>query len=228
MPLPKLKPLIPLSFESVRLAFRIPGSAYGSVSQLLRTHQQKEGWLENGDWACVIEIPAGMKGDVIGQVFSSVQTTLKSRNYPRDKRVSFIHGMSSGRFGEKSMSEGQVGAEQRLVTPGMVIDHHPGSEQGLVRLPKTMNSLPPDWDGSTNRTMSFLFYQLTAPICHIQATSSSGLLPRFETTFGSSMRTGNFSSTSSDVIGTMEGGIRFNAPTSRYWRCCSCTYPRSR
>ena len=64
----KLKPLIPLSFESVRLAFRIPGSAYGSVSQLLRTHQQKEGWLENGDWACVIEIPAGMKGDLIGQV----------------------------------------------------------------------------------------------------------------------------------------------------------------
>ncbi len=64
----KLKPLIPLSFESVRLAFRIPGSAYGSVRQLLRTYQQKEGWLENGDWACVIEIPAGMKGDIIGQV----------------------------------------------------------------------------------------------------------------------------------------------------------------
>jgi len=64
----KLKPLIPLSFESVRLAFRVPGSAYGSVSQLLRTFQQKEGWLENGDWACVIEIPAGRKGDIIGQV----------------------------------------------------------------------------------------------------------------------------------------------------------------
>ena len=64
----RLKPLIPLSFESVRLAFRIPGSAYGTVSQILRTHQQKEGWLENGDWACVVEIPAGMKGDLIGQV----------------------------------------------------------------------------------------------------------------------------------------------------------------
>ena len=64
----KLKPLIPLSFESIRLAFRIPGSAYGSVSQLLRTYQRKEGWLENGDWACVVEIPAGMKGDIIGQV----------------------------------------------------------------------------------------------------------------------------------------------------------------
>ena len=64
----KLKPLIPLSFESVRLAFRIPGSGYGRVSQLLRPYQQKEGWLENGDWACVVEIPAGMKGDMIGQV----------------------------------------------------------------------------------------------------------------------------------------------------------------
>ena len=64
----KLKPLIPLSFESIRLAFRIPGSAYGGVSQLLRTYQRKEGWLENGDWACVVEIPAGMKGDIIGQV----------------------------------------------------------------------------------------------------------------------------------------------------------------
>jgi len=64
----KLKPLIPLSFESVRLAFRVPGNAYGSVSQLLRPYQQKEGWLENGDWACVVEIPAGMKGDMIGQV----------------------------------------------------------------------------------------------------------------------------------------------------------------
>ena len=30
----KLKPLIPLSFETVRLAFKVPGSAYGSVSQL--------------------------------------------------------------------------------------------------------------------------------------------------------------------------------------------------
>jgi ribosome maturation protein SDO1 len=64
----KLKPLIPLSFESVRLAFKVPGSAYGSVSQLLRSYQQKEGWLEDGSWACVIECPAGMKGDLIGQV----------------------------------------------------------------------------------------------------------------------------------------------------------------
>ncbi len=64
----KLKPLIPLSFETVRMAFKVPGSAYGSVSQILRSYQQKEGWLEDGSWACVVELPAGMKGDLISQV----------------------------------------------------------------------------------------------------------------------------------------------------------------
>jgi len=64
----KLKPLIPLSFETVRLAFKVPGPAYGGVSQILRAYQQKEGWLEDGSWASVIECPAGMKGELIGQV----------------------------------------------------------------------------------------------------------------------------------------------------------------
>lgn len=65
-----LKPLIPLSFENTRLAFRITGKQYGSVSQLLRQYKEKEEWLENGDWACVIEIPAGMKADLISKVMN--------------------------------------------------------------------------------------------------------------------------------------------------------------
>ena len=64
----RLKPFIPLSFETIRLAFKVPGSAYGGISQLLRAYQQKEGWLEDGSWACVVELPAGMKGELIGQV----------------------------------------------------------------------------------------------------------------------------------------------------------------
>lgn len=63
-----LKPLIPLSFENTRLAFKVSGKAYGSVSQLLREYKQKEEWLSNGDWACVVEIPAAMKGDLISLV----------------------------------------------------------------------------------------------------------------------------------------------------------------
>ena len=63
-----LKPLIPLSFENTRLAFKISGKQYGGVSQLLRQYKEKEEWLPNGQWVCIIEIPAGMKSDLISKV----------------------------------------------------------------------------------------------------------------------------------------------------------------
>tara|TARA_B100000945_G_scaffold304518_1_gene290089 strand:- start:489 stop:1175 length:687 start_codon:yes stop_codon:yes gene_type:complete len=65
-----LKPLIPLSFENTRMAFRISGKHYGSVSQLLREYKEKDEWLPNGDWACIIEIPSGMKSDLISKVMN--------------------------------------------------------------------------------------------------------------------------------------------------------------
>ena len=65
-----LKPLIPLSFEPVRIAFRISGSAYGQSSKFLRQYLDKEEWLSNGDWACIIQCPPGMKGNIIGKVKS--------------------------------------------------------------------------------------------------------------------------------------------------------------
>lgn len=63
-----LKPLIPLSFETLRLAFKVAGAHYGSTARELREYVQKEEWLADGTWACVVEIPAGMKGDVISIV----------------------------------------------------------------------------------------------------------------------------------------------------------------
>ena len=65
-----LKPLIPLSFENARLAFKINGKHYGSVSQILRQYKEKEEWMPNGQWVCIIEIPAGMKGDLISKVMN--------------------------------------------------------------------------------------------------------------------------------------------------------------
>ncbi len=66
-----LKPLIPLSFEPVRIAFRISGSAYGQSSKFLRPYLDKEEWLSNGDWACIIQCPPGMAGNIIGKVKSA-------------------------------------------------------------------------------------------------------------------------------------------------------------
>tara|TARA_B110001452_G_scaffold125198_1_gene103854 strand:- start:997 stop:1683 length:687 start_codon:yes stop_codon:yes gene_type:complete len=70
-----LKPMIPLSFESLRMAIRVPGSAFGSASRILRPYLEKEQWLENGTWAGIIEIPAGMKDTIIGKLMRQSSDT---------------------------------------------------------------------------------------------------------------------------------------------------------
>jgi ribosome maturation protein SDO1 len=70
-----LKPMIPLSFESLRIAIRVPGSAFGSASRILRPYLEKEQWLENGTWAGIIEIPAGMKDTIIGKLMRQSSDT---------------------------------------------------------------------------------------------------------------------------------------------------------
>ena len=63
-----LKPVIPLQFITVKLAFKIPGKDYGGVLQLLRDSVQREQWLEDGSWVCVIEVPGGMRNEIISRV----------------------------------------------------------------------------------------------------------------------------------------------------------------
>ena len=54
-----LRPVIPLQFITVTLAFMVQGKDYGAVSQLLRDSIQKEEWMSNGNWACVVSVPVG-------------------------------------------------------------------------------------------------------------------------------------------------------------------------
>jgi ribosome maturation protein SDO1 len=63
-----LRPHIPLQFITVRLAFKIKGSDYGAANQILRDLIQKDEWLSDGSWACVVEVPGGMKNDLISKV----------------------------------------------------------------------------------------------------------------------------------------------------------------
>ena len=65
-----LRPVIPLQFITVRLAFMVQGKDYGGVSQMLRDSIQKEEWMSNGNWVCVVSVPGGMKNDIIDKVAS--------------------------------------------------------------------------------------------------------------------------------------------------------------
>ncbi len=63
-----IRMLLPISFTTVRLAFKIPGTCYGPVFAMVRSDVLKEEWLSNGDWAFTVEVPAGMKNDYIAKV----------------------------------------------------------------------------------------------------------------------------------------------------------------
>jgi len=60
-----LRPLIPIKFEEVRIAVRIPPDhaprAYGEI-QTAATIEQQE-WQKDGSWICVVSIPAGIQNE---------------------------------------------------------------------------------------------------------------------------------------------------------------------
>ncbi|KUG20515.1 MAG: ribosome assembly factor SBDS [Methanomicrobiaceae archaeon] len=58
-----LRPLIPIRFEEMRIAVRIPSDyaarAYGEL-QTATTIEQSE-WQKDGSWICIVNIPAGIQ-----------------------------------------------------------------------------------------------------------------------------------------------------------------------
>ena len=61
-----LKPILPIAMERIKIAIRIPpeytGHAYGQVRGV--GDLIKDEWQADGSWIGVVEIPAGMQGDV--------------------------------------------------------------------------------------------------------------------------------------------------------------------
>jgi ribosome maturation protein SDO1 len=60
-----LRPLLPIRFEELRLAIRIPADfaprAYGDITA--GSVMEKEEWQKDGSWVCVVRIPAGIQGE---------------------------------------------------------------------------------------------------------------------------------------------------------------------
>jgi ribosome maturation protein SDO1 len=60
-----LRPLLPIRFEEVRIAVRIPpdyaSKSYGEIQTAAQI--EKEEWQKDGSWICVVRIPAGVQGE---------------------------------------------------------------------------------------------------------------------------------------------------------------------
>ena len=60
-----LRPLLPIRFEELRLAIRIPpdfaAKAYGDI--VAGSTLEKDEWQKDGSWVCVVRIPAGIQGE---------------------------------------------------------------------------------------------------------------------------------------------------------------------
>ena len=62
-----LKPLLPIRLEKIKIAVKIPPEHAGHIYRDLHDAGNiiKEGWLKDGSWAGVFEIPAGMQSDFL-------------------------------------------------------------------------------------------------------------------------------------------------------------------
>lgn len=76
-----LRPLLPIAFERIKVAIKIPavhtGAAYGamrSLGELLRDE-----WQNDGSWIGVIEIPAGAQGEVYDRLNGLTQGSVETK-----------------------------------------------------------------------------------------------------------------------------------------------------
>lgn len=75
-----LKPLIPISMEQLSLAVMIPAQYSGKASSILhRYNLKKEEWQNDGSLVAVIEIPAGMKQDLLNELNAVTHGELQTK-----------------------------------------------------------------------------------------------------------------------------------------------------
>ncbi|MBS3815321.1 MAG: ribosome assembly factor SBDS [Hadesarchaea archaeon] len=76
-----LRPIIPLKFETRRIAVKIPpeysGNAYRVVNESAEI--KKDEWLDDGSWAVEVEIPAGTQSEFFEKLNNLTQGEVETR-----------------------------------------------------------------------------------------------------------------------------------------------------
>jgi len=67
----QIRSIVPISFERVEVAIKVPLESAGRVSSLIRSMVQikKEEWKSDG-WVALVELPAGLQGEVYDKLNS--------------------------------------------------------------------------------------------------------------------------------------------------------------
>lgn len=65
-----IKPVIPITFAKVNYAIKIPSKYAGNIYGILRSlgEVKKEEWDKNGNYLCLIEIPAGIQDELYNKL----------------------------------------------------------------------------------------------------------------------------------------------------------------
>ena len=65
-----IRPLIPIRFEKVKMAVRLPGDSVGHAYSTIRSFGKilEEEWQQDGSWIGVIEIPGGLQDKFSGKM----------------------------------------------------------------------------------------------------------------------------------------------------------------
>ncbi|MCL4335425.1 MAG: ribosome assembly factor SBDS [Candidatus Thermoplasmatota archaeon] len=65
-----IRPILPIRFEKSRIAVKLVGDSYGKIyGDLVRSgYIIKEEWGKDGSWMGILEVPSGMRGDIIDMI----------------------------------------------------------------------------------------------------------------------------------------------------------------
>ena len=79
--LDKLRPLIPIRFEKIRIAVKLTGDEYGRCYEdIIHFGKiQKEEWQSNGSWIGVVEIPAGLRDDFYAKLNEKTKGNVETK-----------------------------------------------------------------------------------------------------------------------------------------------------
>ena len=65
-----IKPLIPIRFEKVKVAVRLPGSSAGGAYSAIHHFGEilNEEWQQDGSWIGIVEMPGGLQDDFAARI----------------------------------------------------------------------------------------------------------------------------------------------------------------